>query len=63
MTTTIQWPEAISHQKRELITQLILQNIESDEDRDQWLDELETATAYDGEEIMANLLENIAPKL
>ena len=50
-----QWPETISDEKRNFILQLILSNT-SNEERDQWLDYLESAsTSDDADEIMASL--------
>ncbi|MDO8565827.1 MAG: hypothetical protein Q7S04_01405 [Candidatus Moranbacteria bacterium] len=55
-TTITQWPETISGRKRDSIIQLIFQNIENDEEREQYLDELETASEYDANEILKSLL-------
>lgn len=55
-TTTTQWPETISGKKRDSIIQLIFQNIESDEEREQYLDELESTAECDANQIIKSLL-------
>lgn len=48
----VQWPHAISEQKRNDILQLIYSNT-ADEELDQWLNYLESASSSDdGDEIM-----------
>lgn len=56
MNTTTQWPETISGRKRDSIIQLIFQNVADDAEREQYLDELETASEYDANEILKSLL-------
>jgi hypothetical protein len=57
MNATIQnWPDAISEKKRCLIIQLIYNKIEDDEEREQWLDRISSATENDADEIVKSLL-------
>lgn len=56
MNTTTQWPDAISDQKRKRIIQLIYERIGSSDEREQWLNELESASEWDADEIMGSLL-------
>jgi|GEM_PF-6423893 len=56
MNTTTQWPEAISEKKRNLIIQLIYK-IADDEERERWLNEVESATTEnDADEMVKSLL-------
>jgi len=54
--TTQQWPDAISEKKRCLIIQLIYNKIEDDEEREQWLNRVSSATENDADEIVKSLL-------
>jgi hypothetical protein len=55
MTTLNQWPDALPMQRRESLIRLIYQKTEDESEREQWLDELETAAESDALE-MENLL-------
>ena len=56
MNATIQqWPDAISEKKRCLMIQLI-NKIADDEEREYWLNRIETATENDADEIVQSLL-------
>jgi len=57
MNTTMQWPDAISEKKKCLIIQLIYNKIAEDEERELWLNEVESAiTENDADEMMKSLL-------
>jgi hypothetical protein len=53
---TTQWPDAISEQKRKRIIQLIYERIGSSDEREEWLNELESASECDADEILNGLL-------
>lgn len=55
MTTLNQWPDALPIQRRASLIRLIYQKTEDESEREQWLDELETAAESDALE-MENLL-------
>lgn len=55
MHTTTQWEDAMSEQKRKRIIQLIYERIGSSDEREQWLNELESASEYDADEIIKSL--------
>jgi hypothetical protein len=56
MNTTMQWPDAISEKKRCQIIQLIYNKIADNEEREQWLDRIESASEYDANEMVKSLL-------
>lgn len=51
MTTLTPWPDILPEERRGLLTRLIYERIESDEEREVWLSELETAAESDAKEI------------
>ncbi len=51
MTTLNQWPNTLPMQRRESLIRLIYQKTEDESEREQWLDELETAGESDAEEM------------
>lgn len=55
MTTLAQWPDVLPEERRELLTQLIYERTESDEEREAWFSELETAAESDAEEMIKSL--------
>ena len=56
MNITTQWPDAISEQKRIHITQLIYERVAGRDEREYWLNELESASECDADEILKGLL-------
>jgi ubiquinone biosynthesis protein COQ9 len=56
MYISTQWPDTVPEQKRKHIIQIIYERIGSNEEQQQLLDELESASEYDADEILANLL-------
>ena len=56
-TITSEWQDAMPDQKRNAILQLIFANTECDEDREEWMDQLESASdEYDADEIEQMLI-------
>lgn len=54
-TTTAQWPEIMPENKRNVIIQLIYSSAKSDEEREKWLDYLESSSNDDSDEIIESL--------
>lgn len=56
MNITTQWPDAISDQKRRHIIQLIYERVAGSDEREYWLNELESASECDADEMLSSLL-------
>jgi hypothetical protein len=54
------WPEAISQKNRGFILQLIYANTENYHEREQWLNDLESTSEEDADELIKALLKKYA---
>ena len=58
-TLATQWPNILSEQKRNIVIQLIYANTESNDEREEWLDHLESASdEQDADDIIKSLSNN-----